>query len=71
MGQRAQQIDPPKRTEKAVFSGPAFGGRECFTPGWDKRVSAQQGMERADERRRMGQKMTPRYAGKLIPKGKG
>lgn len=71
MGKRATPIDPPKRTTKAVFSGPAFGGRECFTPGWDKRVSGQQGMERADERKRMGQKQTPLYAGNLIPKRRG
>lgn len=69
MGKRATQIDPPKRTTRAVFSGPAFGGPECFTPGWDKEVSAAQGMVRADERRAMGQKKTPRYAGKLIPRG--
>lgn len=70
MGKKATQIDPPKHTTKAVFSGPAFGGRECFTPGWDKEVSGAQGMVRADERRRMGQKKTPLYAGNLIPKGR-
>lgn len=71
MGKRAIQIDPPKRTTEAVFSGPAFGGRECFTPGWDKAASGGQGMQRAAVRQRMGQKKTPLYAGTLIRKGKG
>jgi hypothetical protein len=68
-GKPAKEIAPPKRTTTAVFSGPAFGGTECFTPNWDKEVSGGQGMTRAAERVRMGKKTTPRYAGNLIKKG--
>ena len=68
VGKPAKKIDPPKQTTEAVFSGPAFGGADCFTPNWDKQASGGQGMARAAVRARMGKKKTPLYAGNLIPK---
>ena len=65
-GKPAKKIDPPKQTTEAVFSGPAFGGAECFTPNWDKEVSGGQGMKRAAVRARMSKKMTPLGRGTLI-----
>lgn len=55
----------PTQTVKAVFADP--GGDDCFVPGWDRRVSNEQGMARAAVRKRMGRKMTPKGAGTLRP----
>jgi hypothetical protein len=53
------------QTVKAVNADP--GGDDCFVPGWDRRVSGEQGMGRARARKRMGRKMTPVGAGTLRP----
>ena len=53
------------QTVKAQFMDP--GGDDCFVPGWDRKVSGQQGMERAKVRQRMGRKMSPKLGGVLRP----
>ena len=58
------EIDPPKKTTRAQFTT----GKEMFTPGWDKRPSAEQKMDRVAERHAMGQKKTPIGRGTLKSK---
>lgn len=53
------------KTEKAVFSEPAFGGPESMTPDWDRYAGNQQGMSRAKVRADMGKKKTPIGRGTL------
>ena len=53
------------QTVAAQYSDP--GGDDCFVPGWDKRVSGEQGMARARTRARMGRKKTPVGVGVLRP----
>jgi hypothetical protein len=60
-----KQIGKNTQTVKAVFSDPA--GPDCFVPGWDRKVSSEQGMVRANVRKRMGRKLTPIGRGVLRP----
>lgn len=60
------RINGGPQTKESVFS--KFD--EQWTPGWDKAASGQQAMDRNKDRAKMGQKMTPLGAGKLM-KAKG
>ena len=59
-----RRIGGKKRTTAAVFSSP----NSMFTPGWDDQFGAGQKWGRVGERANMGQKKTPRGAGKLKKK---
>jgi hypothetical protein len=53
------------QTVGAQFADP--GGDDCFVPGWDRKASAEQAMQRVKQRARMGAKKTPLGAGTLRP----
>lgn len=53
------------QTIATVFSR----ARDLFTPDWDAKVGAEQAMSRVADRVKQGQKMTPKGAGTLKPKG--
>lgn len=60
------RINGGPQTEAAVYS--KFD--EQWTPNWDEAAAGEQGMRRARERIKMGNKVTPKLGGKLFKRGK-
>ena len=58
---KAKLIQPGKRTVAVMGSKPS----DMFVPGWDDVPGHAQHQNRLDERRAMGQKMTPLTRGTL------
>lgn len=63
-GKKTTRINGGTKTVAAVFDG----FNQQWTPDWDKPESEMQGVDRAKARAKMGQKMTPIGAGKLLKK---
>lgn len=60
---RARVVTPLTDTVKTQYSTLP----EMFTPNWDALIASEQQMRRNQDRARMGQKRTPRGAGRLKP----
>jgi hypothetical protein len=59
---KVTRVNGGTETTHACYAAPD----DRWTPDWDKGTSGEQPMERAKERRKMGQKLTPKGAGTLV-----